>query len=71
MTKKRRLLSFILALTMLLLPLLASCNTQTEPPSSETTGQEEPTEQVTEEYTLPLEDGYNQLTIYFNHNLIN
>ena len=67
MTKKRRLLSFILALTMLLLPLLASCNTQTDPPSSETTGQEEPTEQVTEEYTLPLEDGYNQLTIYFNH----
>jgi pullulanase len=64
-----RILSLFLILTMLLSVCLISCGAPAAPnaPDAPDAGGDEGGAPA-EEYTLPLEDGYNQLTIYFNHN---
>ena len=67
-----RLVSLFLALIMMLFWCLVSCNTPDSPDAPDAPDTPEKPDDKdsipTEEYTLPLEDGYNQLTIYFNHN---
>ena len=64
-----RILSLFLILTMLLSVCLISCGAPDAlgAPDAPDAGGDEGGAPA-EEYTLPLEDGYNQLTIYFNHN---
>jgi len=76
-----RILSMLLLLVMMLSVVLTSCrNDEPNPEDSGTTPGETTPEQTTpnntpkppyvmpeDEYTLPLEDGYNQLTIYWRH----
>jgi len=64
MKNKLRFISLILALALFILPILSACDVSNESHESGT----EQTDSPEEEYTLPLEEGYNQLTIYFNHN---
>ena len=66
MKRTTRLLSWLLVLAMLVLPILTACNTPKDPQG--TTLGTDGTNPPQDEYTLPLEDGYNQLTIYFKHN---
>ncbi len=65
-----RTLTLILSLA-LLLGVLAACGTQNGD-GGDTTAQEGGTQPDSgftgEEYSLPLEDGYNQLTLYWTHN---
>lgn len=67
-----RAISFLLATLMILVTvtscdLLAIFETETESFVEEITD-EEPYFPPEDEYMLPLEDGYNQLTIYWNYN---
>ena len=55
-----------IALLLVALICLAACNTLVAPETT-TSGEAEYISPA-DEYTLPLEEGYNQLTIYFNHN---
>ncbi len=58
-----RIISLLLVLMLVLPTILSSCqnasSSDTEAPSRT---------QSAEEYTLPLEEGHNQLTFYWNHN---
>ena len=70
MKKFVRIISLVMALLMALCFMLSSCggtgasgDTTT---GSETTGADTTTT-PTDEFTLPLEDGYNQLTLYWTH----
>ena len=76
MKNKIRLISLFLVISMIFSLCLVSCGTpddtsETESDTVESTeGSTESTKNddiPADEYTLPLEDGYNQLTIYFNH----
>ena len=76
MKNKIRLISLFLVISMIFSLCLVSCGTpddagETESDTVEATeGSTESTKNddiPADEYTLPLEDGYNQLTIYFNH----
>ena len=62
-----RLVSLLLTITTVLSLFLASCS-NSELPDENTGDGIKDNRTPREEYTLPLEDGYNQLTIYFNHN---
>ena len=82
MKKKIRLISIFLVIAMMLSFCLASCGTPDT--SDATDGTEDGTSTgdsetklpwenggyipPEDEYNLPLEEGYNQLTIYFTHN---
>ncbi len=58
-----RIVSLLLVLMLVLPTILSSCQNAS---SSDT---EAPIRtQSAEEYTLPLEEGHNQLTFYCNHN---
>ncbi len=62
-----KIMSLLLALLMIIPLALMSCEKNPDiTPDTDTPVTEE--KWSGEEYTLPLEDGYNQLTIYFNHN---
>ena len=69
--QKRRFCLLLLALLLALATLLsvAACGTQPEEPTAAPTDPTEPaTEaptQAADEYTEPLQDGYNQLTFYY------
>ncbi|MBR2432815.1 MAG: hypothetical protein IKB23_07860, partial [Clostridia bacterium] len=56
----------LIALLLVVVMSLAACNAPVVPET--TTSNEEGNISPKDEYTLPLEEGYNQLTIYFNHN---
>ena len=56
----KRSISLLLAM-LLLLGMAACAPAQTEDPT------EPPTEPPADEYTLPMEDGYNQLTFYWSY----
>ncbi len=69
-----RVLSMLLVLVMMLTAALTSCHNkqvpeETTPTETTTEDNKEPSYQPPEdEYKLPLEDGYNQLTLYWTHN---
>ena len=71
--RKIRIFSLILALVMVMCVVLTSCNAEDQ--TTDTSVGDESrdtaspqTDKVTEEeYKLPLEDGYNQLTLYWKH----
>ena len=74
MKRTKKLLSLLLVLTMLL-SLLAACGQETpaptDPPVQDAPGQNEEPPAAEEpekpaEYTEPLQDGYNQMTFYYN-----
>ena len=62
-----RVLSALLVLVMMLTVALTSCRNDPDP--NETTPAETtpPNQSPEDEYKLPLEDGYNQLTLYWTH----
>ena len=65
-----RAISFLLV-TLLLVATASSCGLipwGREDSSSEESTSEKPYQPPEDEYMLPLEDGYNQLTIYWNYN---
>lgn len=63
-----RLISLLLIIAMALSIALVGCgNSNSAAPTEGNTDTEEKPSSGKEEYTLPLEEGYNQLTIYFNH----
>lgn len=73
--KKTKALSFILALVMLMCAVFTSCGSgEAVTTDGLNTGAVEETAPDTEnvtnedEYKLPLEDGFNQLTLYWKHN---
>lgn len=66
MKLSKRIISLLLSALMILSVLLVSCAKPDETPDLPD-GTAEENNAPTEEYTLPLEEGYNQLTIYFNH----
>ncbi|MBQ7397755.1 MAG: hypothetical protein IJW09_02890, partial [Clostridia bacterium] len=66
----KRLLSFLLVLTMLFCMVLTACTpdqpTPTPPDDSDKVPEDQPPVQNPEdEYQLPKEDGHNQLTLYW------
>ena len=69
-----RVLSMLLVLVMMLTVAFTSCHNkqvpeETTPTETTTEDNKEPSYQPPEdEYKLPLEDGYNQLTLYWTHN---
>ncbi len=73
MKRTIRVLTLLLAFVMLF-GVLAACgtpngdDTATEDASTNTPGAQPGPGFTGEEYTLPLEDGYNQLTLYWTHN---
>ena len=71
MKSKIKFISFFLVIAMMLSFCLASCGTPgiedgTEGDSDIATNGKN--DETIDEYKLPLEEGYNQLTIYFKHN---
>ena len=66
MKKIIRFVSLFIVLTMMISMCLVSCGTSDTPDTSDSTDGK--AEAPVDEYTLSLEDGYNQLTIYFKHN---
>ena len=61
-----RFAALFLALIMMLSTCLVSCG-RTDAPEQMPAPDDNGSVPI-EEYTLPLEEGYNQLTIYFKHN---
>ena len=69
MKKTLRFISIIILVFMVFSLTLTSCSNPTETYEETTTEQsEQPQQPPKEEYQLPLEDGYNQLTLYWSHN---
>ncbi len=80
MKKQLRIIALLSALVMLACFVLTACGGNTDAGDSEsalgsgtvaaegTTGAETQPPKDDDEYTLPLEDGYNQLTLYWKHN---
>ena len=72
---KLKLISLFLVLAMMLSSCLVACGDNsnenptdaTDDTLNSTEGSYDETFDPKDEYKLPLEDGYNQLTIYFNH----
>lgn len=62
---KRSVICLILALSIVM--GLAACGTQASPGTTPTTTIPETTSPEATEYTLPLEDGYNQVTFYWKY----
>ena len=67
MKYKLRFISLFLAVFMLFSVCLTSCGVADEEEKN-TDEKITDTDGQSEEYFLPIEEGYNQLTIYFNHN---
>ena len=76
MKNKIRLISLFLVISMIFSLCLVSCGTADVPDDTESdtveatesgTDESKTDDIPKDEYQLPLEDGYNQLTIYFNH----
>ncbi len=68
MKKLLRVISLLLVLLMLSATLLTSCGTPAPTPDSDPVGTGDGDYVAPEdEYTLPLEEGYNQLTLYWSH----
>ena len=65
MKSRNRLISLFLVISMMLSLCLVSCGSSDTDGSGSSDGN---VTDVQDEYNLPLEEGYNQLTIYFNHN---
>ena len=73
-SRTRRAFCLILALLLLCSLSATGCTPQVTPPETQATSDptipetsQAPTEEpAAEEYTLPLEDGYNQVTFYWN-----
>ena len=76
MKRKIRFISLFLVISMIFSLCLVSCGTADVPDDTESdtveatesgTDESKTDDIPKDEYQLPLEDGYNQLTIYFNH----
>ena len=73
MRKIVRFISLFMVAIMMVSACLTSCDIvpstdETVDSSEESKNSEIQNGAPEDEYQLPLEDGYNQLTIYFNHN---
>lgn len=67
MHKTDRSLALLLALFLCLGTVFCACGTQGTPPPADTESKETEPVFSGEEYTLPLQDGYNQITFYFSY----
>ena len=62
-----RILSLLLAMTMLLSLTLTACVFPTPGGPTEPTEPGNNWRPPADEYTIPMEDGYNQITFYWSH----